>query len=171
MSYPANNNLLEGVTMSTVHLAAAVHGADVLGPAVAAVLFIMLMTRVREPTRRKINSVLVAGFSTIYMGGGLGPWELLYVVPGTYVAYRALESYRFIALGWLMHPVWDLVHHFYGNPIWPWMPTSSVGCAVFDPIVAIWAFSVAKKPIRSSKAHDGDTPRDNESLPASNLHG
>jgi hypothetical protein len=49
--------------MSTVHMAAAVLGADVLGPAVAAVLFILLMARVREPTGRKINSVLVAGFS------------------------------------------------------------------------------------------------------------
>lgn len=43
-----------------------------------------------------------------------------------------------------MHPAWDMVHHLCGNPIWPWIPTSSVGCAVFDPIVAMWAFAVAK---------------------------
>ncbi len=131
--------------MPTVHISPAIHAADVLRPALAALLFVLVLSRLREPMRRKINAVLVAGFSTAYIGSGLGPWELLYVVPATYVAYRALDSYRFIALGWLMHPVWDMVHHLYGFPLWPWMPTSSIGCAVFDPIVAIWAFTVANE--------------------------
>jgi hypothetical protein len=127
------------------HLTPAVHALDLLRPAAAALVVVFIMSRIREPARQKINAVLVAGFSTAYMSGGLGPWELVYVLPATYVAYRALDSYRFIALGWLMHPVWDLVHHWYGSPLWPWMPTSSVGCAVFDPIIAIWAFIVAKE--------------------------
>lgn len=127
------------------HVAPAVHALDLLRPALAALLVVFLMSRIREPVRHKIHAVLVAGFSTIYMGGGLGPWELLYVGPASYVAYRAMDSYRFVALGWLMHAVWDMVHHLYGNPLWPWVPTSSVGCAVFDPIVAIWAFTMAKQ--------------------------
>jgi uncharacterized protein DUF6010 len=134
--------------MPTAQVTPVIHAADVLRPAVAALLFVLLMSRTREPMRQKINSVLVAGFSTAYMGGGFGPWELLYVVPAAYVAYRALDSYRFIAFGWLMHPVWDMVHHFYGHPIWPWMSMSSVGCAVFDPIVATWAFAVANQLAR-----------------------
>jgi hypothetical protein len=127
------------------HLSSGVHLLDALAPAVAGLVFVLAMSRLREPTRKRLNAVLVAGFSTIYMGGGLGPWELAYVVPASYVAYRALDSYSFIALGWLMHPVWDLVHHLYGNPIWPWMPTSAIGCAIFDPIVGIWAFAMARR--------------------------
>ena len=30
------------------------------------------------------------------------------------------------------------VHHVWGNPIWPFMPTSSFGCLVFDALIAIW---------------------------------
>jgi len=140
----------EEVTVLSVHVTPTVHVADLLGPALAALVCITLLSRIREPIRLKINAVLVAGFSTIYMGGGLGAWELLYVAPAAYVAYRALDSYRFVALGWLMHPVWDLVHHFYGQPIWPWVPTSSLGCAVFDPIVALWALTAANSPQRAS---------------------
>lgn len=120
-----------------------IHVLTLLGPVLAALLVVLLMSRIREPLRQKIHVVMVGGFSTVYVGGALGPWELLYVVPAAYVAYRAIDSYRFVALGWLMHPVWDIVHHLYGSPIWPWMPTSSIGCAVFDPIVALWAFRVA----------------------------
>jgi hypothetical protein len=37
-----------------------------------------------------------------------------------------------------MHAGWDVVHHLWGNPIWPFMPTSSFGCMVFDTLIAIW---------------------------------
>ncbi len=37
-----------------------------------------------------------------------------------------------------MHASWDLIHHFYGNSIWPFMPTSSFGCMIFDALIAIW---------------------------------
>jgi hypothetical protein len=30
------------------------------------------------------------------------------------------------------------VHHFYGNPIWPFQPTSSAGCAITDALLAVW---------------------------------
>jgi hypothetical protein len=129
--------------MSPDHIVPTVHLPALLGSALAALLAVFLMSRMREPVRHKFNVVIVAGFSTIYVGGALGAWELLYVLPAAYVAYRAIDSYRFVAVGWLMHPVWDIVHHLHGSPLWPWMPASSVGCAVFDPIVALWAFWVA----------------------------
>ena len=44
----------------------------------------------------------------------------------------------FIGLAWLMHAAWDLAHHLWGNPIWPFMPTSSFGCMIFDTLIAIW---------------------------------
>ncbi|HEY0799910.1 MAG TPA: DUF6010 family protein [Steroidobacteraceae bacterium] len=138
--------------MSITHNLPAVHTLDIVMPALAALLLVLLMSRIREPLLQKIHVLLVAGFATAYLGGGLGIWELLYVPPATYVAYRAMGSYRFVALGWFMHPVWDMVHHFYGNPIWPWMPTSSIGCAIFDPIVGIWALFQARRTLSMPNA-------------------
>jgi hypothetical protein len=37
-----------------------------------------------------------------------------------------------------MHAAWDLPHHLYGSPIWPFMRTSSLGCMVFDSLIAVW---------------------------------
>jgi hypothetical protein len=52
--------------------------------------------------------------------------------------YLGLPSHRFIGIAWLMHSCWDFVHHFWGNPIWPFMPTSSFGCMIFDALIAVW---------------------------------
>lgn len=61
----------------------------------------------------------------------------------TYCAYRGLQSYRFIGIGWTLHVAWDLVHHFYGNPIVPSLPASPAGCAITDTLLAIWFFAGA----------------------------
>jgi hypothetical protein len=111
---------------------------DWVGPAVGAVAFVLAMSRVREPARRRFNAVLVAGAGGAYLSGGLGPWELLYPAIATPVAYLGLGSHRFIGLAWLMHAGWDLVHHVWGNPIWPFMATSSFGCMIFDTLIATW---------------------------------
>lgn len=122
------------------HTAPVLHLPDILGPLVAALVFIFGMSRVPEPARQRFNAILVAGAGAAYLNGGLGPWELAYLVPATFVAYRGLDDYRWIALGWLMHTGWDTVHHLYANPIWPWLPTSSAGCALFDGVIAVWFF-------------------------------
>jgi hypothetical protein len=123
------------------------HLLDWVAPALAGLLFIAVMSLVREPARRNYNAILVAGASGVYLAGGLGPWELLYAsVAGGVVAYLGLRSYPFIGLGWVMHASWDLVHHFYGNPIWPFMPTSSFGCMIFDTVIAIWFLEGAPSP-------------------------
>lgn len=112
---------------------------DYAGPTIGAIVFILIMSLVKEPARRSYNAILVAGASGVYLSGGLGLWELLYAaVAGGAVAYLGLRSHRFIGLAWLMHAGWDLVHHFHGNAIWPFMPTSSFGCMIFDTLIAIW---------------------------------
>jgi hypothetical protein len=58
----------------------------------------------------------------------------------TFVAYRGLSDYRFIGMGWLLHTAWDVVHHLYGNPIVSFVPGSSAGCAICDPVLALWYF-------------------------------
>jgi hypothetical protein len=59
------------------------------------------------------------------------------------VAYNGLRSYGFIGIGWLLHTVWDIAHHLYGNPLLPFDPTSSLGCAICDPVIAVWCFAGA----------------------------
>jgi hypothetical protein len=111
---------------------------DWIGPAIGAVTFVLAMSLVKEPMRRTFNAIFVAGASGVYLSGGLGPWELLYPAVATPIAYLGLTSHRFIGLAWLLHAGWDVVHHLWGNPIWPFMATSSFGCMIFDTLIAIW---------------------------------
>jgi hypothetical protein len=121
-----------------MHVAPSLAVPDLVGPLVAALVFVAGMALVREPARRDVNAILVAGAAGAYLGGGLGVWELAGpIVVGT-LAYFGLRSYRAIGIGWLAHAGWDVVHHLYGNPIWPFMPTSSFGCAIFDSAIAVW---------------------------------
>ena len=120
---------------------------DYVGPIVGAVIFVLTMSLVPEPTRRSFNAILVAGASGVYLSGGLGPWELLYPAIAAPVAYLGLRSYRFIGVAWLMHSCWDVVHHLWGNPIWPFMPTSSFGCMIFDALIAVWFLAGAPSPL------------------------
>ena len=126
-----------------MHHAPPLNVMDYVGPMLGAVAFVLVMSLVKEPVRRRFNAIFVAGASGVYLSGGLGPWELLYPALTAPVAYLGLDSYRFIGVAWLMHSAWDVVHHFWGNPIWPFMPTSSFGCMLFDALIAIWFFAGA----------------------------
>ena len=121
-----------------------IHAMNVIGPLLAAVVFVAAMSLVREPARQNLNAILVAGSTLAYLGGGFGAWELIYPAVATPVAYFALRSYRLVGVGWLMHAAWDIVHHLYGNPIWSFMPTSSFGCLLFDSAIAVWFLAGAR---------------------------
>src|SRR5690349_16444318 len=90
--------------------------ADAARPLLGALVFVAIMSFVREPTRHRLNAVLVAGATGVYLNGGLGAWELLYLPIAMPVVYLGLRSYRFIGVAWIMHATWDLVHHLWGNP-------------------------------------------------------
>lgn len=111
---------------------------DWVMPVVFAVVFVFLVSLIREPARRRFNAIFVAGAGAAYLSGGLGVWEFPYTAVATWVAYRGLDDYRFIGAAWLMHTMWDIVHHLYGNPIVPFQATSSAGCAITDALIAIW---------------------------------
>jgi uncharacterized protein DUF6010 len=119
---------------------------DYVGPLIAAGVFVFVMSMVKEPARRSFNAILVAGASGAYLSGGFGVWELLYPAIAMPVLYRGLRSYRFIGVAWLMHSCWDIAHHLWGNPIWPFMPTSSFGCMIFDAAIAVWFIAGAPSP-------------------------
>jgi hypothetical protein len=67
-------------------------------------------------------------------------WEIAFAALMVFVAYRALTSYTFVGIGWLLHTCWDIVHHIKGAPILPELSHSSLGCAICDPVIALWAF-------------------------------
>ena len=109
-----------------------------VGPALQAIAFVFLMSLVREPARQQLNAIIVAGAGAAYLNGGLGFWEYPFVPVATAAAYLGLRSYSWIGIAWLLHTAWDIVHHLYGNPIWPWMPLSSLACATLDTLIAVW---------------------------------
>ena len=106
-----------------------IHLADVVAPVVVAMLFIGATSAFKEPQRRHFNAIMIAGAGAAYLNGGLGLWEFVFTAVVTYCAYQGLNAYGFIGLGWLLHTGWDIMHDLYGNPIVPFVPTSSLGCA------------------------------------------
>jgi hypothetical protein len=113
-------------------------------PIAVAFVFIELSSLIREPARRSFMALVLAGAGAVYIsGGGLNIWEFVFAPLLVYCSFRGLTSYRWIGFGWLLHSAWDVVHHLYGHPIIPFSPTSSLGCAVCDPVIAAWCFAGA----------------------------
>jgi hypothetical protein len=115
--------------------------AEVISPVAVALVFITLMSLVKEPMRRSLMAIIVAGAGSTYIsGGGMGAWEFAFTTVMAVCSYRGLASYRFIGIAWLLHTTWDIVHHLTGHPIIPFYATSSLGCAICDPVIALWCF-------------------------------
>ena len=75
-----------------------IHPVDVVAPVVVATLFIVATSTFKEPQRRHFNAIMIAGAA--YLNGGLGLWEFAFTAVLTYCAYKGLNSYGFIGLGW-----------------------------------------------------------------------
>jgi Family of unknown function (DUF6010) len=107
---------------------------------ILAPIFITIMSLLKEPLRQKINAGLIAVAGGAYINAGLMPFDQLFNVVLVFMAYKGLQNYKFIALGWIMHTCWDIVHHYYGNPIDFAIPDSTNVCAFFDVFIAIWFY-------------------------------
>jgi thiamine transporter ThiT len=116
---------------------------QLIAPLVVALIFITLCSLFREPNRQNFSALLIAGAGAAYLNGGLLGWEFAFCNVMTGVAYFGLKDYRFIGIGWLLHTAWDTVHHLYGTPIVPFVPLSSFGCMICDPVLALWYFRSA----------------------------
>src|SRR5688500_7624627 len=143
---------MEDMLMDSTQLAV----IDYLGPVTGALLFVAVTTLGKEPTRPSPNVITLAGTSGVCLSGRFWLKELIYPVIGTAIAFRGLRSYRLIGVGWLMHAGWDLAHLLWGNPIWPFMPSSAFGCMIFDSMIALWflagAPSFLKRPHAAMRA-------------------
>lgn len=109
-------------------------------PVVVALVAIALASLIREPARQKFSAIMMAGAGATYFNGGFGPAEMVFCVVVTALAFRGLVDYRALGVGWLLHSGWDLAHDLWGNPIIPFAPSSSFGCFICDPLIAIWYF-------------------------------
>jgi len=123
-----------------LHILPAFTLINALAAVAIAFVFIKIMSLVKEPNRQKINAIIIAGAGGVYWSGGLGLWEFAFGSLMLFIAFNGLKHYYFIGIGWLLHSVWDILHHLYGNPIVYLNPSSSAGCAVCDPILALWFF-------------------------------
>jgi|SRR5579871_682168 len=113
---------------------------EMISPLIVAALFIAGCSLLKEPGRRNLSAILVAGAGAAYLNGGLMGWEFAFCAVIACLAYWGLQDYRFIGAAWALHSIWDVVHHLYGNPIVPFVPASSAGCAICDIGLALWYF-------------------------------
>jgi hypothetical protein len=125
---------------------------QLIGPALGGILCISIMSLVPHPARRSFNAIFAAGAVGAYIGGAFGVWELVYPILATPVVYLGLRSYRAIGVAWLMHAAWDLPHQLVGHPIWPYVRTSSLGCMIFDTVIAVWFLAGAPSIFRKTPA-------------------
>lgn len=115
---------------------------NIVAPILIGLAYVAFISLVPEPGRRTFNAVFVAGAGGAYLSSGaLGPWELVFTAAITFCAYKGLTSYRWIGVGWLLHTVLDIIHHLLDRPILAFAPHSSFGCAICDPVIALWCFA------------------------------
>jgi len=129
-------------------------------PLLIGVLYACVSSLIDEPYRRRFNAIMMAGAGAVYLsGGGLGLWEFAFTAVLTYIAFRGLESWTFIGIGWLLHTVSDIVHHLHGNPIITFVDDSSLGCAICDPVIAIWCLAGGPSVTTILRSHIGPAKR------------
>ncbi len=112
---------------------------DIFSSIIGGVIFIAFISLIKEPYRQKIMVIMLGVAGGVYVNNGLGIGMPTALAIG-FFAYKGLNSYKFIALGWLAHTAVDIVHHLKGYPLMHNDALSSFGCAIFDVIIAVWFF-------------------------------
>lgn len=118
------------------------------------VVFVLGMSLVPEPFRQQFNAVFVGGAGAAYLNGGVGVFgmaELAFATGVALLATMGLRSYPFIGAAWMAHVAWDVAHHAVGEPLLQFDPSSSLGCAVCDTVIALWFFAGAPSPFQRKK--------------------
>ena len=118
---------------------------------VAAPLVVAALGALAEPWRRRVSVAMLLFATFVYLRHNLGLWELGFATALLLCAMSGARSYRAIGIGWLVHTLSDVFHHAANDPMISAIPLSSFGCAIFDPLLAIWYFADA--PSTSSMWH------------------
>lgn len=142
------------------HTVLEVYAHNILTAAVVGIVAILLASLMREPRRQGLMAVVLGVAAGAYLNGGFGFWEFPFTIAVAFCAYKGLQSYRFIGVGWVLHTVWDVLHHRAGLPMVSLIPTSSFECAVTDMILAAWFFAGAPSvfPFARGPSASQDTP-------------
>ena len=85
------------------HEVPAFYAYDAIPPVIIAGLYILACSLIREPARRNFNAIMIGGAGAAYLSGGFGVWEFVFTAVVTFCAYKGLQSYRYIGIGWLLH--------------------------------------------------------------------
>ncbi len=109
-----------------------------------AALWVFGCSLLREPQRRVLNTLLIGVAAGAYGNHQFGPLEALGTLTLLFLGFLAFKDYRFLAAAWLVHTAIDVAHHLNGDPMFSYFPASSVGCAVTDPILAMWFWHGAR---------------------------
>lgn len=104
-------------------------------------VFLVLFGTIAEPRRQQAMVVILGVAAGVYIDGGMGWINIAFTIAIGYCAYRGLRSYSWLGMGWLLHTGIDILQHRAGLPIWEVLPHSSFGCAVVDPVIALWCFA------------------------------
>ena len=113
---------------------------QVTGNLAAAPVFVLLVSLVAEPYRQWSMALLLGVAAVVYLRHGLGRTEWVFTIAIAACAVAGVVSYAAIGVGWLLHTVSDVWHHRIDRPLTARIPLSSFGCAVFDPLIAVWFF-------------------------------
>lgn len=119
----------------------------ILGNLVAVLGCIVVFSTMSAPRRQLFNCVLVGLASATYLNHQFGPLEVVGTIAVFACGVLGLKNVRWLAVAWLIHALIDALHHGVGDPLLRWMPASSLGCAVFDPVLAAW-FAVGAPDVR-----------------------
>ena len=117
---------------------------NIVAPIVVSAVFIGTMSLLRDDDRHRLSALLIAVAGAVYFGAGFGWWEVAFCALLTWLAFKGWKDYRFIGIAWVLHIVWNILHHLYGRSILPFLPLSSAGCAICDSGIAIWYFLGAR---------------------------
>ena len=118
---------------------------QLLSPVAVALVYISVCSFIAEPHRRNFNAIMIAGAGAAYLNGGFGAWEFAFTILVTYCAFKGLQSYAFIGVGWLLHTGWDVMHHLYGNPIIPFVEGDGTGADIWRAAVRVLGLSFWKQ--------------------------
>lgn len=104
---------------------------------------VLLFGALPHPWRARVSSAVAAFAGGVYLTGPLGLAEVPLALCVLVFAILGQADIRALGVAWCLHAAVDVAHDLLAPPVLPAFPTFSVGCAVIDPLLAVWYFAGA----------------------------